>query len=376
MMPYDLVVVGAGPAGTTAAALASQAGLRTLIIERAQFPRDKVCGDCVNPGCWDVFGALGVSAAIARLPHSRPRHVHFVDLRGGRLSLSISDSECGEIAVRRRELDQLLLNRAIELGAEFWSGEPVIGLQPGWIIETRRTFVKAKYLVAADGRNSTVARLLGHGPPSRRDRVALQTHFPWKAGPHIGLEINRLGYLGRATVSDNEMNLCLVCRPPDVGEFRAWAEHRFNLSNDHHWSTIAPLARAPIRSVSARLFYVGDAGRVVEPFTGEGILYALRTGQLVARAIVEDGRDGISAETRYRRESESVYRGRLWINRLAKQAVLQPGVGDTLLRVFHRHPTALRQLTARVLGLDLRTAGVQTAETLPAEECAANINTF
>ena len=68
MTRYDVLVVGAGPAGSTVAALTARAGLSTLVIERAQFPREKVCGDCLNPGAWKILDHLGVSELIDRLP--------------------------------------------------------------------------------------------------------------------------------------------------------------------------------------------------------------------------------------------------------------------------------------------------------------------
>ncbi len=351
MTHYDVVVVGAGPAGATAAALVAQAGFATLIIERAHFPRDKVCGDCVNPGCWEVFRELAVDEAVRRLPHSRPRWVDFAGSNGSVRRVNIPAAECGEIAVRRSDLDQVLLNRALELGAELWAGEPVTTVQPQWEIATRKSRVQAKYLIAADGRNSSVARLLGHAPRSRRDRVALQTHFNWQAEPEIGLELHSFGYLGRAMVSEETMNLCLVCRPAKVAEARSWAQHNFNLAKDHAWLSVAPLSRAPIRSRMPRLFYVGDAGHVVEPFTGEGIFYALNTGRLAAGAIVEEHSGGSLADTCFRRGLARVYRGRLWVNQLAKHAMLHRLLGDALIQGFQYCPLPLEHLTLQVLGL-------------------------
>jgi flavin-dependent dehydrogenase len=63
-----VAIVGGGPAGAACATLCAQAGLRTLVLEKAVFPRDKVCGDCVNPGCWPLFQQLGVARTLLASP--------------------------------------------------------------------------------------------------------------------------------------------------------------------------------------------------------------------------------------------------------------------------------------------------------------------
>src|SRR6185436_9738722 len=101
------------------------------------------------------------------------------------------------------------------------------------------------------------------------DRVALQTHVPLPRdfGDRIVLQLLREGYSGQAPVGDGLLNLCLVSGPTDLAAVRRWAEQEFGISPDHDWRTIAPLARAALPSAMPGLFLVGDAARVVEPFT-------------------------------------------------------------------------------------------------------------
>src|SRR5439155_22260174 len=93
-------------------------------------------------------------------------------------------------------------------------------------------------------------------------------------------------YSGQAPANENELNLCLVGTPPTISSLRQWAERHFEIAADQPWRTITPLTRAPIRVAQENLFLIGDAARVVEPFTGEGIFYALRSGELAANAII------------------------------------------------------------------------------------------
>jgi flavin-dependent dehydrogenase len=349
MNKFDVIVAGAGPAGATTAALTAAAGLRTLVIERAHFPRHKVCGDCVNPGCWEIFAELGVAERVAKLPFSALRWVDFVPISGRRIRFGLPDQQHPEMGLSRRLLDAVLLERAAELGAEIWLGEPVTRVRPAWEVGTATRQAAGRFLVAADGRNATVARLLQDFPKVRPERVAWQTHFPAASTPHVALELHPEGYLGIASVDQDQMNVCVVSRPRYAAAFRARASARFRLQEDHPWFSIAPLSRLPIRSTRERLLYVGDAGRVVEPFTGEGILYALKTGSLAAKAILRSISCGGRAEVWYARQQEQVYRHRLWINQLARQSVLHPRLASGALDALRYWPEPLRHLTGKVV---------------------------
>jgi flavin-dependent dehydrogenase len=130
-----------------------------------------------------------------------------------------------------------------------------------------------------------------------------------------------------------------------MAAIKRWAERRFAIPSEHPWRTIAPLARAALPASQPGLYLVGDAARVVEPFTGEGIYYALRSGELAAEAIAaQDSR-------RYRAAHRKLYAGRLWINALARQAVEHPRLTTQLLRLLPNEKRILRLLTTKVVRL-------------------------
>lgn len=356
MEKFDVAIVGAGPAGATCAAFCARAGLRTVLLEREKFPREKVCGDCLNPSVWPILERLEIAAHVRGLPHGDLRRVEFIAI-GGR-SVSVELPEGAEIAVKRSLLDALLVTRAGEWGAEFREQRTVTAIaEPNdarrqWRVECAGDSYTAGILVAADGRNSTVARLFGLLPRPQKERVGLQTHLPLPPdfGDRVVLQFLREGYSGQAPVGNDELNLCLVGRPAEIEKLRAWAEARFGIPRDHPWRTIAPLRRAALAPARARLFLTGDAARVVEPFTGEGIYYALRSGELAAEAIGEliTTGDEKAAIRSYANAHRQLYRGRLWVNRLARAAVLSPRVTSSLLRAHALPPAMLRTLTAKI----------------------------
>ncbi len=86
---FDVVIVGAGPAGSTCAAFCARAGLRTLLIEREKFPREKVCGDCLNPLCWPVLRQLGIFERVRALPHGILDAVEFIAIDGQKTQVDL-----------------------------------------------------------------------------------------------------------------------------------------------------------------------------------------------------------------------------------------------------------------------------------------------
>ena len=350
---FDVAIVGGGPAGSACAAFCAEAGLRVVLLERERFPREKVCGDCLNPSCWPVLQRLNVAERVRTLPHGTLERVEFIAI-GGR-TIGVDLPEGAEIAVKRSLFDELLLTRARELGAEVREAttvQQISSADDAWQIVTNTDTLGARFVVAADGRNSTVARLLGVLPRAGKERVGLQTHVPLPRdfGRRVVLQFLPEGYSGQAPVGDGELNVCLVAAPAQLPALRGWAAQRFGISPEHTWRTITPLRRVAIPAAHERLLFAGDAARVVEPFTGEGIYYALHSGELAARAAVALMRDrDASALRSYAAAHAQLYRGRLWINRIARAAVLSPRITSVLLNARLIPPAMLGALTTKIV---------------------------
>jgi flavin-dependent dehydrogenase len=353
---FDVAIVGGGPAGSSCAAFCALAGLQTVVLERENFPREKVCGDCLNPSCWPVLDRFGAAEGVRDLPHSKLTSVEFIGIDGKNVIIDLPSDANREISLKRSLFDNLLLARARALGVDVHERTAVTGLRKDghWKIETAsgETF-HTRVLIGADGRNSTVARLCNLLPRTARERVALQAHVPLPRdfGNRIILQFLPEGYSGQAPVNESELNLCLVGTPPTLFRLRAWAKYRFQLLADQPWRTITPLTRSPVSPAYENLFIIGDAARVVEPFTGEGIYYALRSGELAGRAIAKifrgDNRQSVMRD--FARACTEMYRGRLWINRLARAAVVRPYLASKLVRVAEVQPATLRWLTRKIV---------------------------
>jgi len=227
-MNHDIVIAGAGPAGSALAILLARRGLKVLLLEKSRFPRQKLCGEFLSPECWWSFERLGLSELIARTGGTEIRGACIVS-PAGELVLAdfppLSAGERGGLGLSRFRLDHMLLEAAKAAGAEVIEGSKVTRVvrQAGAIrgVEgvvrgsgTPQVFL-AKIIVAADGRHSVIARELQALPPRRpakRVLVAFGAHFTQVQGSDDRVELFLYpgGYGGLVRIEEGMTNLCFI----------------------------------------------------------------------------------------------------------------------------------------------------------------------
>src|SRR6478735_2766008 len=194
-MTADVLIVGAGPAGSIAALVLARAGVRVRLIDRARFPRDKLCGDTVNPGSLAILDRLGISDPVRR----RAMAITGMDITGpagARVSARYPAGVRGA-SLTRRELDMSLLEAAIAAGAVFDSGDD--------------HNLHARIVIAADGRHSRLAFGMGLAAYAPRPkRWAFGTYFTGVQGltTHGEMHLRPDGYIGVAPLPGDVANVC------------------------------------------------------------------------------------------------------------------------------------------------------------------------
>lgn len=341
---WDVVVVGAGPAGSAAALGAARAGLRTLLLDRDPFPRWKVCGACLNAAALDVleWAGLGDLPARAGAPVLRE-----LDVRGwgreARIPLRRS------VALSRRALDAALVEAARDAGAVHWTaraaacgpvrdGRRELRLQGKSIPETveARTVVLATGLtplpVEGGGMAGTGIRI----QPGARVGVGavLPAAVPGFASGRIHMVTGPAGYVGLVRQEDGSLDVAGALDPDFIrGAGSVEAAVRKHLEEQgsplppgaplEGWKGTPPLTRSATTVAEERLFRVGDAAGYVEPFTGEGMAWALAGARLLVPLLVPAAREwtpslGEEWERRYRRgvaRRQRTCRSIAWISR-------------------------------------------------------------
>ncbi|HEX7009457.1 MAG TPA: FAD-dependent oxidoreductase [Phycisphaeraceae bacterium] len=301
---YDVAVIGAGPAGAMAAHQTAQRGARVLLVDKARFPRPKVCGGCLSAQALRILHDTGLCRDDDPPLIQGPR-LHALHLACGRHATTI-DLPSG-LAVCRSSLDAALARAAQAAGATFLDG--VTASLDAWGSPYHRIalrvgggatrYIEARVVLVADGLAGTflpdepawrscIARhaLIGLGAIADGDPAFYQPGV-------IYMACGFAGYVGLVRLGDGRLNMAAAVQPDWVrargGPGRAvaslleqagWPGGESLISL--RWRGTPALTRYRSSVARQRLFVLGDAAGYAEPFTGEGIAQALRSGVMAA----------------------------------------------------------------------------------------------
>lgn len=367
---FDVIVSGAGPAGSVAATVLARGGARVLMLDRARFPRDKLCGDTINPGTLAVLRRLRMTDAFesSALP---VEGMIVTGSRGVRVQCAYGEGIRG-LALLRRDLDAALAGAAVAAGTRFEEGVVVRGplrdergQVRGVIIagrDGRDVRVPAPLVIAADGRRSRLALALGllrH--PRRPRRWAIGAYFEGATGLTAFGEMHvRPGcYFGVAPLPSGIANVCLVvprdgalddpatllraaiAREPELRERFAAARMTSGPS------VLGPLAVDAIGAGAPGILLAGDAAGFIDPMTGDGLRFAVRGAELAATLALA-ALSGAPGEP-HRRLARLRHRefARKWRFNRGLRALVDRGLTvDLAARAAHTAPWLLRRTIA------------------------------
>lgn len=374
---FDVAIVGGGPSGSSAALSLARKGYGVVLLDKALFPREKLCGDFLNPANWELFERLGVADKLLAVEHEKITGFRISTWSGEEATISFPSSGKQRpfgLGLRRFYLDDLLLRAAEKEGVVVKRGCKVSGFtreRGEWSVSldgpSTGGRVRAAFLIGADGRNSLVAHRLGLAltGESSANYLAFQTHLKGVRGLWGEVQIHSFpeGYAGLVGVGGETANLCFVVEKDKAQRERfvkalleSCLYRNPRLEESLRESEIVgrlrsafPVYFSPRRCYGDGFLLVGDAARVTEPVTGEGIYFALKSGILAAEAM------DLAFKKKHRSaESFSVYgrlcRGSLLlrqgVNALVRALIYRPAFLAPVVRLSAKSSFPLRPLVA------------------------------
>jgi menaquinone-9 beta-reductase len=299
---FEVAIIGAGPAGSTAGILLARAGCRVVLLEKRAFPRDKVCGGCLSGAAVGLLRELAGGAQP--LPGVETRSITF---RIGACRFRCDPGGATRI-VLRATLDEWLAERAAAAGVDVRFGQTaaLVRSDRGWEVSAGAARIHAKTILLACGLSSLPTKLGIAGRLVRRRMIGQQWVQRPEAGlpgvGHVEMHWLRGGYVGLATPAEQQCVVAIAVDVPAKTGENAWARLRKLNPDSPLWPVLpadaprrysalgtAGFPWAPQRLGADNLLLIGDAAGYEEPFTGEGMGQAMCSAKCAWQAILRGG---------------------------------------------------------------------------------------
>jgi menaquinone-9 beta-reductase len=367
MKHFDVAIIGAGPAGSSAAIQLATKGYSVALLDKEQFPREKLCGDFLNPVNWPLLRELKVERAVLARPHEKVSIFRFTSFSGEEAEIPLPAGRDGAVVglgLRRFDLDHVLLERANSLGVtvlDGWKPKELERQPDGWMLKADKSLLGARVLIGADGRNSWVAHHLGLADPAAMQGRSVGFQFRLKCANRstgkIEIHLFPGGYAGVVGLAGDTVTLGLAIEKHRLLDGRPeqsllesilpqnpWLKEILRSGSVSEMRSTYPVYFPPRRTYGDGVLLVGDAARVNEPVTGEGIYFALKSGVFAAKTVDEGFQmsDFSAARLRsYEGNCRSAFRARRAINALIRWLIYRPALLSRVIRLSHKRTRLL-----------------------------------
>ena len=362
----DVLVVGAGVAGATAARLLAEQGYSVVLVDRAPFPRQKVCGGCLNGRALAWLRPAGLDLQLQR-EGAVPLRQSIMAAGGRAAPVPLP----GGLAVTRGLLDQVLVRAGQQHGVLFLDGTLAeLGSVDGgyrhvWLTRQHtRHHVSARVVLAADGIHGKLLERAGEGAPriTPGSRIGLGTIVTSACAAYVHgtvfLACAPRGYVGVARAEHNQLIIAAAMDPEFLRAHRSPAEAVREVLREALfatpdlegacWKGTPPLTRHRTCLAAERVLVLGDSAGYVEPFTGEGMAWALSSAHAAAQCIRDVGLDAPVLGNVWNASRQRAMRRQRFLCQATARLLRSPRTTRALAVLLSRNPSLLRPLVGVV----------------------------
>ena len=363
-----IVIVGAGPAGTSLAIRLALKGISPLLIERESFPRQKLCGEFISPECLSHFSDLGVSDSMLSAGGDHIFETRFYEPDGKSISVPSKLFGGGSaLSLSRARMDLNLLDRAKAVGVTVLEETKAAGLSRTndrfWELKVRHSNgtnseIEADIIIDATGRAGAISKLLEQKSSNRDSKPGRNSYVGFKSHLHnVHLEKGRCeiylfrgGYGGLSSIEDGLANHCFLVKSEIVREFesdtgrllqelifknkRACETLKDSAAATKYMAVAVDSFGANNLSPAAGIFAVGDSAAFIDPFTGSGMLMAFESAEILA-ACISRGHSAFKAlSADYHRVHNQTFSRRLRISSLLRRVAFSPYFAKSAISIL------------------------------------------
>ena len=378
----DVIIIGGGPAGCSAALGLNQLGYHVILCDQAKFPRDKICGEFISPAADPILNRLSVLDDIEALTPKRLKGVAISSYEGEEL---VIDYPCqpGEIerptslSVPRYELDSLFIEQVRRVGVEireqnkitdFLFKEGCVSGVKGWDKNKSSFTLKAPLVIDAGGRNSLSLKKFNlKRESSRNTKMAMAAHWQGAQIPddYCYMHVSRPGYTGISSVNQDKVNVVLVVdqnsmrgEKPDSFYGRTVMKNRFRRKILQNAECLESVRAVESLGFSVKpipcggLLAVGDAMGFIDPFTGEGIYLSLRSSEIavqIADLALKNADVSLEFLKVYEKKRKQEFEKKFLLSRILQKIIYNQFFCDQVVRVL-KEKRELAEILVGVIG--------------------------
>lgn len=364
----NILIIGGGLAGLTAAIHLSKNNIAVTLLEKAQYPRHKVCGEYVSNEVRPYLEYLGIDFSAVGIVE-----INALELSTANGQILESKLPLGGFGISRYALDQLLYQKAVKNGCRFVfeSAEEIEFTDGSFRVTTAKTTViEAEFVLGAFGKRSNIDQkmqrpFIGHKSPW----LAVKAHYRGAFPDHlVGLHHFEGGYCGVSKVENDVINICYLA---DYATFKQYKnieayQNEVLCKNPHLKEvfenstvlfgkplTISQVSFEKKQAIENHIIMIGDAAGLIHPLCGNGMAMAIHSAKIAAEILIDHYSSKSSreiTEKRYQKEWDNEFRNRINTGSMLAAVLRKPILSAILLRLLVKLPAALSLIIRKTHG--------------------------